>query len=669
MKSGNEVVARAFKRKMLKLTCLSAALMLGSSSSLAATDKWLDLPPAKIKLHSPLVTGNGFGYTVVATTGDVTRLYAHPYRYEKANPDPSKDGFTTPNFVKKLSWKGQAPASKPEQIGYINESNVIRVKSSQSQNEYDYFSPFQLKHNVLIAVNRKGDNDNSDAVLNAVWLHPVQTDELLKVQNRNLRLLKFKDVKELLAIVPLDEAKATSLKAKNNAIDGGATAFVVLEKKEDLQKSVGDLLKWQAKLSGSQLIEREIKDLESWRVKPNVTFKSDAEKTLWRQNETIFKMAQILEENNPKRVNHGLILACLPDGVWFTPWVRDMSYALVGLSRMGHLKEARLGIISWMNAHPMALWKKETRNQDYQISVVRYYGDGSEEADYSGLSTPNVEFDDWGLALWAIGEYWNASHDKSLLKEKTYRGNTVYESMRDFIVKPLLVNTDPYKDGIIVQKDSSCWEEHQEHKRHYSFSTITAIPGLQAFEKIAREMKDEKTANMVSEKIKALQKGFRAAFVADGAVRGLLEVKEQPKTKVDGSSLEAVNFGVLDVKDSRDLKIIDKTIENMSVIKTASGGYKRNTGPSNYEAHEFLFVDFALVRALQKMGRKEEAAKMFDWLVEKSVLDHGLVAEMYVSETKRDCPGEVGDPAGAIPMVGYGAGLYVMTLAERESQK
>ncbi len=666
MKSGYKFAAVLGKSEIL-LSAL-AALMLGNfSSSMAASDKLLDLPPAKIKLHSPLVTGNGFGYAVVASNGDLTRFYAHPYRYEKANPDPSKDGYTTANFFKKLSWSGQKPANKPEQLGYINESHVVQIKSDKG--EFEYFSPFQLKHNVLIAVSRTGEEDNHDAVLNAAWLHAVQSDELVKVQNRNVRLLKFKDVKEMLVVVPLEEKAAPDLKTKSNSIRGGVTAFLVLEKKDDLQKSVADILKWKADLSGTKLIEREIKNLEAWRVKPNVTFKNDAEKKLWRQNETIFKMSQILEENNAKRCNHGLMLACLPDGVWFTPWVRDMSYALVGLSQMGHLKEARLGIMSWMNAHPMALWKKETRNQDYQISVVRYYGDGSEEADYSGLSTPNVEFDDWGLALWAIGEYWDASHDKTLLNEKTYRGNTVYESMRDFIVKPLLVNTDPYKDGIIVQKDSSCWEEHQEHKRHYSFSTITAIPGLQAFAKIAREMKDEKSAKMVDEKIKALQKGFRSAFIADGAVRGLLEVNEQPKTKVDGSSLEAVNFGLLDVHNPADLKIINKTIDNLSAIKTASGGYKRNTGPSNYEAHEFLFVDFALARSLQKMGRNEEAAKMFDWLIQKSILDHGLIAEMYVSELNKDCPGEIGDPAGAIPMVGYGAGLFTMTLEEREHQK
>jgi GH15 family glucan-1,4-alpha-glucosidase len=191
-------------------------------------------------------------------------------------------------------------------------------------------------------------------------------------------------------------------------------------------------------------------------VKQNVNFQSDKERKLWRQSEAVLRMAQIQEQNRPGRLNNGLILASLPDGVWFTPWVRDMSYALIALTRMGHEAEARQGILAWLEARPVGLWRKDTRNLDYQISVTRYYGDGSEEADFSGQKTENCEFDDWGLALWAISEYWQKTHDRSLLSTATYRG-TVYDSLRDFVVKPLLGNLDQYGQGLIVAEDSSCW--------------------------------------------------------------------------------------------------------------------------------------------------------------------------------------------------------------------
>jgi hypothetical protein len=53
-------------------------------------------------------------------------------------------------------------------------------------------------------------------------------------------------------------------------------------------------------------------------------------------------------------------------------------------------------------------------------------------------------------------------------------------------------------------------------------------------------------------------------------------------------------------------------------------------------------------------------------MVDKSCQDNGLIAECYVSEKNDEFPGEIGDPTGSIPMVGYGAGAYVLTLSERD---
>ena len=55
----------------------------------------------------------------------------------------------------------------------------------------------------------------------------------------------------------------------------------------------------------------------------------------------MLRMAQSREPNRPGRYGNGLIIASLPDGVWFTPWVRDMAYATVALALMGHRDEAR----------------------------------------------------------------------------------------------------------------------------------------------------------------------------------------------------------------------------------------------------------------------------------------------------------------------------------------
>lgn len=637
-----------------------ALLSLLASSILVANAAGTVLPGAssptntnKIQTYSPLVTGNGFGYAVLATTGDITRLYAHPYRFERPNSDPSKDGYDTANFLKSMSWSNQAAKT---QIGYIQESHVLSAKGSGIENVY--FMPFGLKHNVLIALQR-GTKSSPQVSLRPVWQRPIEKETQKELQGLKLRLLQFRDIKESLAIVALGKTDSNAKSANSKDLVGQAFAFLVLEDPAQLEPTIKDLLNWRGALSNDALIDREIQTLEKWRIKPTVALANEKEKQLWRQNETIVKMAQIEEENTAQRFNHGLILASLPDGVWFTPWVRDMSYALVGLTIMGHNAEAREGIMSWFNARPIGRWKQDARGMDYQISLTRYYGDGSEECDFSGQKTENAEFDDWGLALWSISEYWQKTHDDSLLAEKTYRG-TVYESMRDYIVKPLLGNLDPYRGGLIVAEDSSCWEEHQENKRHYAFSTIAAIPGLKGFQKIAEHMHDDTTAKMVAEKIQALEAGFNAAFVKNGKVQGVLETDTQPKSEADGAILEAFNFDLVN-----DPGIIQNTLDKLQVLKTASGGWRRNTGPSNYEAHEFLFIDFNLARVLFKTGKTAEASKIVDTMVDKAIEDHGLIPEMYVSEKNKDCPGEIGDPGGAIPMVGYGAGIYAITLNDR----
>ena len=72
---------------------------------------------------------------------------------------------------------------------------------------------------------------------------------------------------------------------------------------------------------------------------------------------------------------------------------------------MGHRAEARAALLAYFNAQPTGKMRAETHGADYQISVVRYFGDGSEEPFFTMEGSTNIEFDDWGLALWALREY------------------------------------------------------------------------------------------------------------------------------------------------------------------------------------------------------------------------------------------------------------------------
>jgi GH15 family glucan-1,4-alpha-glucosidase len=297
---------------------------------------------------------------------------------------------------------------------------------------------------------------------------------------------------------------------------------------------------------------------------------------------------------------------------------------------------------------------------------VRYWGDGAEEPFFTQEGAINIEFDDWGEALWVLGEYLRKYDDPALLKAATYRG-PLYESARDFIVKPLLANSEKYGDGLIVAADTSIWEEHQPDKKHFAFSTALAIVGLREFATVAKRAGDDAARAQALDNAALLQKGFDAAFIRGGKLRGTLEPGE--KNDIDGALIPIINFGVV-----RDPNVIRDTVERMELLKVTSGGYRRvrsnYTDPKIfeywYERQEFLFVDLTLAELLRRHGRKAEGDAMLARMVAKSAADHNIIPEMYVALPCELFPGKIGDPTGAVPMVGYGPGAYVLHLLERE---
>ena len=308
-----------------------------------------------------------------------------------------------------------------------------------------------------------------------------------------------------------------------------------------------------------------------------------------------------------------------------------MAYAAVAFARMGHRQEARAAILAYFNAQPTGKMRDETAGADYQISVVRYFGDGSEEPFFTMEGSTNIEFDDWGLALWVLGEYMRKYDDSALLETPTYRGK-LYASARDYVVKPLLANLEQYGDGLIVAADTSIWEERQKDKKHFAFSTAIAIVGLRDFAEIAHRAGDDATRTDVLNHVALLQKGFNAAFMRDAKLRGTLE--EGIKNDPDGALLAIINFGV-----ASDPAVVRDTAERMELLKVASGGYRRvrstYTDPAIYEywyeRQEFLFVDFSLAEVYRRLGRDREADAMLRRIVEKSATDNNIIPEMYVA--------------------------------------
>lgn len=589
---------------------------------------------------SPLVIGNGFGFAVYSfPTETITKFYAHPYRFVPRPDNPLDEGIETANFVNRLAWDGTVSGAE-----YLHESHIIETSRKDQ-----FVMPFGLNRNALMALS------SGAGCLRVDWAHPVVAHEVHSMGHANVHLLQFQDVNERLALIPLED--------KGVFQDGcmqKSTAWLLmsLEQSSDLAPAMDEVLKWRGRRTPTALLTREFAEMESWRSREMSHFRSKQEKSLWRQSESILRMAQSREPNRDGRNNHGLILASLPEGMWFVSWVRDMAYATVALIRMGHREEARNAVLAYFNARPIGRMESDVGGP-YQISVVRYFGDGSEEPFFTMEGATNIEYDNWGLALWVVSEYVRKFHDLSVLHEKTYRG-PVYDVARDLIAYPLLKNLEAFGDGQIVQADTSIWEEYQPDKKHFAFSTAAAINGLSAFTSVAHLMGDHKTVIKLRDWVKLLQKGFAGAFINNGFVTGTSE--RNYKNLVDSAVLESINFGII-----KDAKVATETISQMEALRMASGGYRRVRGDTDYEKQEFLYSNFSLARNYLRLGQPEKGYGLVDTMVRKAVLDHGLIPEMYVSEINDQFTGQIGDPTGSIPMVGYGAGIFTIYMMERQA--
>jgi GH15 family glucan-1,4-alpha-glucosidase len=194
--------------------------------------------------------------------------------------------------------------------------------------------------------------------------------------------------------------------------------------------------------------------------------------------------------------------------------------------------------------------------------------------------------------------------------------------------------------------------------------------GLRSFAEVARRAGDDSARTDALNHIALLEKGFAAAFIRGGKLHGTLE--EGVKNDIDGALLPIINFGIV-----KDHAVMRDVIDRMELLRVASGGYRRvrstYTDPAIYEywyeREEFLFVDLSLAELYRRLGRNSEADALLKRIVDKAAADHNIIPEMYVAVPCELFPGKIGDPTGALPMVGYGAGAYILHLLERTHEE
>jgi GH15 family glucan-1,4-alpha-glucosidase len=277
--------------------------------------------------------------------------------------------------------------------------------------------------------------------------------------------------------------------------------------------------------------------------------------------------------------------------------------------------------------------------KDYQMSVTRYFGNGKEESDFNDQG-PNIELDGFGFFLNTFSEYINRSSDTKYF-EANYK--LVSEKVADVLIHCVDKND-------LIRIDSGPWERHLPGKQ-YAYTSITAAGGLKAYANLLKNMGYD--SEKYFEAAARIVSGIKKNLVVDGKyLKGNAEGKSNDEYEIyDMGMIEAFNLDVI-----HDIEFFNSNLDEYNKkLKIANDrGYSRVNGVDLYDISEWVMIDLRTASAHIKFSQKEKAKKIIDWITSQAKLNFNLIPELF-DYTKSTYD-------GAVPMVGFGAGVYIKTL-------
>lgn len=417
---------------------------------------------------------------------------------------------------------------------------------------------------------------------------------------------------------------------------------------------------------------------------------STDEERLFRQSLVMLKMAQVQEsatylrewntnDGDPRRTRFaspsalpgeiahlgtGAMVASLPPGEWAIPWPRDGAYAIAALAKAGLHAEAKEALTFLLTAEANRFHDWSELNgyalPPYQISLARYYGFGVEETDFNDFG-PNLEFDGFGLFLWALRAYVDASGDSAFVHQH-------YDAIVNTIAAPILALTDTTTN--LLRADSSIWETHWNgRQRQWAYSNIVSARGLCDLAALAQAEGDTARATTFRTAGIALRQAILQRLTSpDGVLASNREELVAGSGYMDAATLDAIAMGLVYPQGV----YAEATLDAMDAsLRTAAGiGWARNDDRydhpgaedlspwgSEYDSAEWVFPDLRGVIALHAAGRDARGEALLNWITEQSTANYGAIAETYDEN--------LGTYKFNAPMVGFGAGAYILALAQR----
>ena len=378
---------------------------------------------------------------------------------------------------------------------------------------------------------------------------------------------------------------------------------------------------------------------------------SVAERNVMEQAVSVLKMSQVSDKDELP-LSHGQVLASLRPGVWAISWVRDGTFAISAMAKLGMYDEAKKGLEFMLKAKGNRFKNyifRDGKNYgpeiDYQISLTRYFGDGTEECDFNE-NGPNIEYDDWGLFLIAFADYINESQDWEFFRKWQ---PLVTQKVGD----PLLFII---QENNLLKRDSGPWEHHLPG-RQFAFTNGVASVG---FSKLAELLQHE---NFDFQKYKDASQR-----IYDGVIKNMWMENKYMKGNAndflpedhyyfDGATFEL--FASQFIKDkSMFVSHMNEYNKHLKVNEKygKDRGYIRFNSEDSYENQEWPFANLRVAVAQNHFGLKQDAKKNIDRITSFAEKNYNLIPEIITNDEEAY--------SGAIPMVGYGSGAYVLAILE-----
>lgn len=368
----------------------------------------------------------------------------------------------------------------------------------------------------------------------------------------------------------------------------------------------------------------------------------------------------------PGEVQHrgyGAVLASLPPGEWTYAWIRDGAYAAAAMATLGMTDASRDALRFYLDAEGgrFQSWMELSGYSmpPYVVSLTRYVGFGVEETDFNAFG-PNLEFDGFGLFLWALRQHELRTGDTSLADA---RWNDVATKVADVLVALV----DPATG--LIRKDSSIWETHWNgRERAWAYTSITAARGLCDAAAIAERKGDLARAATYRDAGLGLRRAIATQLTdGTGAIASNAEELASGAGYLDAAVLDAIAFGLFHPRG----RVATATLAAIEGLKVSAGpGWARNddrvdhagmsdVSPwgSEYDSAEWVVTDLRGEVALRAAGNTARASQLLDWVTAHAMANAGLVPETFDEGT--------GAWKFNAPMVGFGAGVYALALAHR----